>query len=94
MIEMAKDLVCGMDVDPKTSNHVMEYNGGSYYFCSEKCLNEFRKDPDRYLRGGGDSRGGHRGHGGGCCGMMMGGGWTSYVFLGIILLLLIIRFFW
>ncbi len=65
MIEMAKDLVCGMDVDPKTSNHVMEYNGGSYYFCSEKCLNEFRKDPDRYLRGGGDSRGGHRGHGGG-----------------------------
>ena len=93
VIDMAKDPVCGMEVDPKTSSYVMEYNGGSYYFCSENCLNEFKKDPEKYLRGGGESHGGHR-HGGGCCGMMMGGGWATYAFLGFMLLLLIIRFFW
>ena len=31
---MAKDPVCGMDVDEATAKHITEYNGQTYYFCA------------------------------------------------------------
>ncbi len=39
-----KDLVCGMDVEPSTAKHKLEYAGKTYYFCCASCLEKFR-DP-------------------------------------------------
>jgi Cu+-exporting ATPase len=49
--EMAKDPVCGMDVDPETAAGSSEYKGGTYYFCNLNCKKSFDEDPERYLVG-------------------------------------------
>jgi YHS domain-containing protein len=46
---MVKDLVCGMDVDPKTATNKSEYNGKMYYFCSPGCKKDFDKKPEKYI---------------------------------------------
>lgn len=38
---MAKDPVCGMDVDEATAEHKVEYKGKTYYFCAAGCKEEF-----------------------------------------------------
>jgi YHS domain-containing protein len=60
---MAKDPVCGMDVDPSQAAGQSEYNGQTYYFCSKGCKVAFDKDPQSYLNASGSDRG-HGGHGG------------------------------
>jgi YHS domain-containing protein len=63
---MAKDLVCGMDVDVKTAKWKTIYKGKTYYFCAPGCKYEFDEDPEKYISGGGGGgMGGHTGHG--CC---------------------------
>jgi YHS domain-containing protein len=47
---MAKDLVCGMDVDPKTAAGKSEYQGQTYYFCSVGCKKAFDKEPQKYVK--------------------------------------------
>jgi P-type Cu+ transporter len=47
---MAKDPVCGMDVDPQTTSFTYDYEGKPYVFCSRGCMLDFRDDPPRYLR--------------------------------------------
>ncbi|MDD5382636.1 MAG: permease [Candidatus Margulisbacteria bacterium] len=37
---MAKDPICGMEVD-ESSGLKLTWNGQDYYFCSERCLNKF-----------------------------------------------------
>jgi Cu+-exporting ATPase len=44
-----KDLVCGMTVNPDSATLRQEYKGKTYFFCSEHCLEKFRKDPDYYI---------------------------------------------
>src|SRR5688572_1736654 len=34
-----------MTVDPKTAKWLAQYNGQTYYFCSESCHAKFRRDP-------------------------------------------------
>jgi P-type Cu+ transporter len=46
---MAKDPVCGMDVDPATARHKSEYHGQTYYFCAPGCRKAFEADPKKYL---------------------------------------------
>ena len=46
---LAKDPVCGMDVDPHTAKHRAEHAGRTYYFCSARCRERFVADPERYL---------------------------------------------
>src|ERR1019366_9516311 len=48
-----KDLVCGMDVDPARAKHSTSHEGQNYFFCSAGCLEKFRRDPGKYLAGGG-----------------------------------------
>ncbi len=48
-----KDLVCGMDVDPMKTKHSTAHEGKKYFFCSAGCLEKFRRDPSKYLSGGG-----------------------------------------
>jgi Cu+-exporting ATPase len=45
----ARDPVCGMSVNPKTSRHRLEYNGTIYHFCSDGCRTKFEADPAKYL---------------------------------------------
>jgi P-type Cu+ transporter len=45
----AKDLVCGMTVDPATAKHSAAHAGSTYYFCCAGCRTKFEADPERYL---------------------------------------------
>ena len=46
---IAKDPVCGMDVDTTTSKLSLEYEGKTYWFCGKGCLLEFKDDPEHFL---------------------------------------------
>jgi YHS domain-containing protein len=46
---MAKDPVCGMEVDEKTSKR-FSYKGKAYYFCSPGCMEEFKENPTKYVK--------------------------------------------
>jgi Cu+-exporting ATPase len=46
---LVTDPVCGMKVDKRTARHRYELGDTIYYFCSARCLEKFRSDPDRYL---------------------------------------------
>ena len=46
---MAKDPVCGMEVDEKAAAGKSEYQGQTYYFCSVGCKKTFDKEPQKYI---------------------------------------------
>ncbi len=45
---MVKDPVCGMDVDEKKAISY-EYEGKKFYFCNDSCLQNFKKNPRKYI---------------------------------------------
>ncbi len=45
---MAKDPICGMTVKEERGVK-LDYQGQTYYFCSDFCKNLFAKDPERYV---------------------------------------------
>lgn len=45
---MAKDPVCGMDVEESTAAGKSEYQGKTYYFCSSGCKRSFDQNPEKY----------------------------------------------
>jgi Cu+-exporting ATPase len=47
---MAKDLVCGMEVDEKTAKHKTEHMGKTYYFCCSMCKEKFEANPHKYMQ--------------------------------------------
>ncbi|MCU0609742.1 MAG: heavy metal translocating P-type ATPase [Chitinispirillaceae bacterium] len=47
---ITKDLVCGMSVAPDTRLR-LTYQDTEYFFCSIKCLEKFKADPDGYISG-------------------------------------------
>jgi YHS domain-containing protein len=53
---MAKDPVCGMDVDEKTAQWTSEYEGQTYYFCAPGCKQAFDKEPEKYTDKRADAR--------------------------------------
>lgn len=57
---MAKDPVCGMDVNQETAAGKSEYKGKTYYFCSPGCKTAFDKDPEKYVSG--ETASGHHHH--------------------------------
>ena len=44
-----RDPVCGMMVDPHTTDHRADHDGHPYYFCSAGCRTKFVAAPDKYL---------------------------------------------
>jgi len=48
-IHMAKDPVCGMDVDTTKGKPTAEHDGRTYHFCCNGCRAKFVADPARYL---------------------------------------------
>ena len=63
---MQTDPVCGMQVDDQNAEAETEFQGKTYYFCSEECKVEFEQEPEQYAvntkqagkqaRGGGSNR--------------------------------------
>lgn len=46
---VARDPVCGMEVDEKKAKAKSEYKGKTYYFCCLFCKEAFEKEPEKYL---------------------------------------------
>jgi P-type Cu+ transporter len=44
-----KDPVCGMVVDPQKAAGKVEHDGKTYYFCSARCAERFRNEPEKFL---------------------------------------------
>ena len=49
-VTFVTDPVCGMTVDPLTSQHRATHVGRDYWFCGSGCKAEFEANPERYLR--------------------------------------------
>ena len=47
---MAKDPVCGMEVEEQNAAATSQYNNQTYYFCCMHCKESFDKDPEKYLQ--------------------------------------------
>ena len=45
---MTIDPVCGKEVDPNAAAASENFEGHEYFFCSQKCKDEFNRHPDRY----------------------------------------------
>jgi len=45
---MAIDPVCKMNVDENQAAGHADYNGKTYYFCSNNCEQKFEHDPTQY----------------------------------------------
>jgi Cu+-exporting ATPase len=49
MMATVKDPVCGMEIDPATAAASEEYEGTTYYFCSQGCHDSFIAEPGSTL---------------------------------------------
>ena len=47
---MAKDLVCGMDVEEAKAASACEYKGRTYYFCASGCRKDSDSNPEYVAR--------------------------------------------
>ncbi len=59
---MAKDPVCGMEVDETKAPAKSEHMGKTYYFCAPGCKKAFDENPAKYIKGEGHEMAGHGGH--------------------------------
>ena len=91
---MAKDPVCGMEVDEKTAKYKSIEAGNVYYFCSSSCQTAFSKDPEKYMRKEMNEH--HASHYGGYCDVKGCGtparsvAWYFYIGLLLFLILLVL----
>jgi Cu+-exporting ATPase len=46
VLATVEDPVCGMEIDPAAAGE--EYQGTTYYFCSEACHQRFMAAPEQY----------------------------------------------
>ena len=44
------DPVCGMTVNPSTAAGSFQFNGTTYFFCSQHCQRKFSANPEQFLR--------------------------------------------
>jgi len=47
---MARDPICGMEVDEKKAAGRSEYQGKTYYFCAVACKKEFDGNPAKHVK--------------------------------------------
>ena len=55
MAPMAKDPVCGMDVNPEIASAQglsSEHDGETYYFCGKGCKLDFDENPAKFFEAG------------------------------------------
>lgn len=46
---MAKDPVCGMQVNEAAAAAQLDHHGKTYYFCSPACKAAFERNPEKYV---------------------------------------------
>jgi YHS domain-containing protein len=46
---MAKDPVCGMQVEEDRADFQSQFEGKKYFSCSDECRTEFGAEPDAYV---------------------------------------------
>jgi Uncharacterized conserved protein len=46
---MVEDPVCGMRIDSEEAAGTIEYEGMTYYFCSQVCHDAFQVNPSAYV---------------------------------------------
>jgi YHS domain-containing protein len=49
-MEKVRDFVCGMEIDKEKSTGSFDYQGKTYHFCSERCRDDFSKNPSSYIK--------------------------------------------
>lgn len=47
---MNKDPVCGMTVNPQHAAASFQYQGQTYYFCSQLCKTMFERELEKYAK--------------------------------------------
>jgi len=47
---MAKDPICGMEVDEKKAKYKSDYKGKTYYFCAAACKAKFDANPQKHIK--------------------------------------------
>ncbi len=47
---MAKDPVCGMEVNESSAKFTSEHMGKKFYFCCEMCKKKFDEAPMNYMK--------------------------------------------
>jgi Cu+-exporting ATPase len=47
---MVEDPVCGMRIDSEEAAKTLEYEGKTFYFCSQACHDAFEADPTSYVK--------------------------------------------
>lgn len=57
MTENQRDPVCNMEVDEQSADGRSQYQGQTYYFCTESCKSEFEQNPEMYVDQGEQSSG-------------------------------------
>jgi P-type Cu+ transporter len=45
---MVEDPVCGMRIESEEAAGTIEYEGKTYYFCSQACHDAFQANPSAY----------------------------------------------
>ncbi len=53
--EVGKKVICpvkNVNFEVAKDTPVVDYKGKTYFFCCDTCLNEFKKDPDKYAAAG------------------------------------------
>lgn len=54
---MAKDPVCGMNIDfSAQATYKFSYQDQEYFFCNQSCLENFKQNPDKYLHLGSEGK--------------------------------------
>lgn len=43
------DPVCRMKINKKEAQYSSDYKDEKYYFCSKNCLDNFSKEPEKYI---------------------------------------------
>jgi YHS domain-containing protein len=47
---MARDPICDSEVDEQVAEFKSQYGSQTYYFCSQKCKEQFDLRPEQYAR--------------------------------------------
>ncbi len=47
---MATDPVCYMDVDEDTARYTADFEGTTFYFCTDFCRKKFLENPQKYVK--------------------------------------------
>lgn len=48
ILDVAKDLVCDMNIDEKTEKYISEINGNKIYLCSAAFKHKLGQNPSKY----------------------------------------------